>query len=162
MSGMPYPGGIGMVPYGQQGSGHAGNATSRERQEREDALGKTAHRQREALRAITSSGATGMTTGEIEGLYGWHHGQSSSALTHLHRAGHVARLKERRNGQEIYVCPEHATDRPLSPYNPRVPQGRRHPRDLSDAVVLDAMTEAGIPNIGTNFVKVRKFLDLLP
>lgn len=152
----------GYIPYGQTGSGHAGNATSRERQEREDALGKTAHRQREALRSIAAAGDSGMTCGEVETLYGWHHGQSSSALTHLHRAGHVARLKERRNGQEIYICPEHVNDRALSPYNPRTPQGRRHPRDLSDAVVLKAMADAGIPNIGRNFILIRKLLDLLP
>jgi len=152
----------GFIPYGKDGSGHAGNATSRERQAREDALGKTAVRQREAYRAIIEADGHGVTTGELELRYGWHHGQSSSALTHLHRAGHVARLKEQRNGQEIYICPEHVGDRPLSPYNPRVPQGRRHPRDLSDAVVLEAMQGAGIPNIGTNFIKARKFLDLLP
>lgn len=152
----------GFIPYGQDGSGHAGNASSRERQAREDALGKTAYRQREAFRAIDQAGAEGCTTSELEVRYGWHHGQSSSALTHLHRAGHVVRLREQRNGQEIYICPEHAGDRELSPYNPRVPQGRKHPRELSDAVVLHAMQEAGIPNIGTNFIKARKFLDLLP
>src|SRR5688500_18800455 len=111
----------GFIPYGRDGSGNAGNASSQGRQEREDALGKTAVRQREAGGGIAGAMAAGMTTGEIEGLHGWHHGQSSSALTHLHRAGHIARLKEQRNGQEIYVCPDYVAGRELSPYNPRVP-----------------------------------------
>lgn len=151
-----------MIPYGKDGSGWSGSATSHERQEREDALGKTAVRQREALRAIIRADGVGMTVGEIETMYGWHHGQSSSALTHLHRAGHVARLKERRNGQEVYILPDFVEGRELSPYNPRTPQGRRHPRDLSDAVVTQAMASAGIPNIGRNFILMRKFLDALP
>ena len=65
-----------MIPYGKTGSGYAGSATSRERQEREDGLGKTAYRQREALQAITQAGRDGMTVSEIEERYGWHHGQS--------------------------------------------------------------------------------------
>lgn len=150
-----------MVAYGTTGSGYSGSATSRERQEREDGLGKTAYRQREALQAITVAGREGMTVSEIEARYGWHHGQSSSALTHLHRAEHVVRLTERRNGQEIYVLPELAGDREQARYNPRN-RIIRHPRDYSDDAVREAMQIACIQDMGENFACMRKFLDALP
>lgn len=150
-----------MVPYGGTGSGYSGSATSRERQEREDGLGKTAYRQREALQAITQAGRDGMTVSEIEERYGWHHGQSSSALTHLHRADHVCRITERRNGQEIYILPMYLGEREPAPYNPRN-RAIRHPRDYSDEAVREAMRIACIQDMGKNFECMRKFLDALP
>lgn len=162
--GIKYPNGPvpnpGMVPYGNTGSGHAGNDSSRERQEREDALGTTAWRQAQALQMITEAKSAGVTVMEYEAEFGLHHGQASSALSHLHRAGHVARLKMRRSKQEIYVLPGYINGRDESPYRPR--EGRKHPRFLSDDAVLHAMNGAGLPPSPENLVIVRKVLELLP
>ena len=109
-----------MIPYGNTGSGHAGNDTSRERQEREDATGITAETQQLALRLMGGARAElGMTAAEFEDLAGIGHGRASSALSHLHRAGHIRRIKERRGRHEVYVLPEHVAGREESPYRPR-------------------------------------------
>lgn len=162
--GIKYPNGPvpkpSMVPYGKQGSGHAGNDTSRERQETEDALGTTAWRQAQAYKMIVEAASAGVTVMEYEAEFGLHHGQASSALSHLHRAGHVARLKMRRSKQEIYVLPAFINGRDESPYRPR--EGRKHPRFLSDEAVVTAMSSAGFVNVPSNLALVRRFLELLP
>lgn len=163
--GIKYPNGPvpkpGMIPYGETGSGHAGNSTSRERQEREDSLGTTAWRQKQCLEAVAAAKSEGVTVMEIERMFNLHHGQSSSALSHLHRAGYIRRLKMRRNQQEIYVLPDYINGRDESPYRPR--GGRKHPRFTEDEEVRKAMTAAGIPDTtGNNFVLIRRFLELLP
>ena len=162
--GIKYPNGPvpkpGMVPYGKQGSGHAGNDSSRERQETEDALGTTAWRQAEAYKMIVGAGSAGVTVMEYEKEFGLHHGQASSALSHLHRAGHVVRLKMRRSKQEIYVLPAFVNGRDESPYRPR--EGRKHPRFLSDDAVIHAMNGAGLPPSPQNLATLRKVLELLP
>jgi ribosomal protein S25 len=147
-----------MIPYGSTGSGHAGNDTSKERQVREDAAGLTVQRQQAALDAVTESGAKGITSGELENLLGIGHGQASSALSHLHRAGRVKRIKERRMKQELYVLQGYVYGRPESPYNPR-PQ-RKHPKFHSDRTVLEAMKVADIAP--TRYESIRKFLEALP
>ena len=149
-----------MVPYGATGSGHAGNASSKDRQEREDSLGTTAFRQKAALELISRGASDGMTVMEFEEKLGIHHGQASSALSHLHRAGYVRRLKHRRKGQEIYVLPDYINGREESPYRPR--GGRKHPRFTEDEEVAKAMSAAGFTNIPSNFALIRRFLELLP
>lgn len=150
-----------MVPYGNTGSGHAGNDTSRDRQEIQDASGLTGRRQKATLEAIELSAKYGVTSAEMEDLLGVGHGQASSALSHLHRAGHIRRIKERRNKQEIYVLPEHVGDRKESPYNPR-PEQRKHPRFHSDRTVMEAMKQADIELELPMYEKIRKFLEALP
>lgn len=157
---VPKPSAPEMVPYGEQGSGHAGNDTSRERQEREDALGTTAWRQAQVLGAIATAASAGVTVMEIEKDFDLHHGQASSALSHLHRAGHVARLKMRRSKQEIYVLPRFINGRDESPYRPR--ENRKHPRFLSDAAVVEAMHGASIKVTPATTQMIRRFLELLP
>lgn len=151
-----------MIPYPNAGSGHAGNDTSMERQVREDATGLTKRRQQLALEAVTDASVTGMTSGELENHLGIGHGQASSALSHLHRAGRIRRIKDRRMGQEIYVLAEHVGERKESPYNPR--DQRKHPKFHSDRTVMEAMDAAGIVNdmAGTNYARIRKFLEALP
>ena len=149
-----------MIPYGNTGSGHAGNDTSRERAEIADASGLTGKRQRATLEAVTLSAHRGVTAAEMENLLGVGHGQASSALSHLHRAGHIRRIKERRFKQEVYVLAEHVGDREESPYNPR-PE-RKHPRFHSDRTVLEAMKMAGLPWDKDTYDKVRVMLENLP
>lgn len=148
-----------MIEYPNgHGSGHAGNASSKDRQVREDASGLTKQRQQLTLEAVTDAAHRGITSGELENLLGIGHGQASSALSHLHRAGRIKRIKDRRMKQEIYVLAEHVGDRAESPYNPR-PQ-RKHPKFHSDRTVLEAMRVADIAP--TRYESIRKFLEALP
>lgn len=149
-----------MIPYGNTGSGHAGNATSRDRQEIQDASGLTGKRQKATLEAVELSAGHGVTSAEMEDMLGVGHGQASSALSHLHRAGHIRRITERRNKQEIYVLPEHVGERKESPYNPR-PE-RKHPKFHSDRTVVEAMKMAGLPLDKDTYDKIRKMLENLP
>ena len=149
-----------MIPYGNTGSGHAGNATSRDRQEIQDASGLTGKRQKATLEAVELSAGHGVTSAEMEDMLGVGHGQASSALSHLHRAGHIRRITERRNKQEIYVLPEHVGERKESPYNPR-PE-RKHPKFHSDQTVVEAMKMAGLPLDKDTYDKIRKMLENLP
>lgn len=149
-----------MIPYGTTGSGHAGNDTSRERQASEDARGLTGKRQKATLEAVELAAGHGVTAAEMEDLLQVGHGQASSALSHLHRAGRIRRIKDRRNKQEIYVLPAHVGDRKESPYNPR-PE-RKHPRFHSDATVVNAMKMAGMDLDERTYDKVRLLLENLP
>ena len=149
-----------MIPYPGAGSGHAGNATSRERQQAEDAKGLTEGRQAAALALVARHTSDGITVAEAQDALGVGHGQASSALSHLHRAGKVVRLKSRRNKQELYVLPDHVNGREESPYNPRL--NRKHPKFYSDATVFAAMKEAGIPALPDSYREIRKFLEALP
>lgn len=149
-----------MIPYPNAGSGHAGNATSRERQEIEDASGLTKSRQQRTLGLVEMSAAFGITVAELEDVLGIGHGQASSALSHLHRAGRITRLRERRSKQEVYVLPVHINGRPESPYNAR-PQ-RKHPRFHSDRTVVEAMRVAELPLDTATYQHIRAFLEALP
>lgn len=133
-----------MIEYPNMGSGHAGNDTSRERQEREDASGITAETQKLALRLLGGARSQlGMTASEFEDLAGIGHGRASSALSHLHRAGHIRRIKERRQRHEVYVLPEHVDGREESPYRPRVAKLTVTPTLKQEAIVaLDAAARA--------------------
>jgi hypothetical protein len=147
-----------MIPYGNTGSGHAGNDTSKERQVAADAAGLTGKRQKATLEAVELAAGRGVTAAEMEELLNVGHGQASSALSHLHRAGHIRRIKDRRNKQEIYVLAEHVGERKESPYNPR-PE-RKHPKFHSDRTVLEAMKQADIAP--ARYESIRKFLENLP
>jgi ribosomal protein S25 len=160
MDGSEYGSGNLMIPYGKTGSGHAGNGTSRDRQEIQDASGLTGKRQKATLEAVELSAQRGVTAAEMEELLNVGHGQASSALSHLHRAGHIRRIKERRNKQEIYVTPENVGERVESPYNPR-PE-RKHPKFHSDRTVVEAMKMAELPVDEGTYAKVRKMLENLP
>lgn len=144
-----------MIPYGRTGSGHAGNDTSRERQERNDATGITSANQRAVLKALAVAKSEGITCGEVEDGLQLHHGAASSALSHLHRAGHIARIKMRRKKHEIYVLPEWVNGREESPYRPRAQ--RQHPADLDDLVLRTAIREAKMHN----FISVEGLREIL-
>lgn len=109
MSGSP------VLPYGGEdnpNSGYsAGVNTSQERAEGEDRDGTTARRQQSVLRLLDHQGSYGATWRDVAGAYGYHHGQASSALSGLHKAGKIARLTERRDRCHVYVLPEHVGGR---------------------------------------------------
>lgn len=136
-----------MIPYPNAGSGHAGNDTSRERQEREDASGITAEMQQIVFTWLHVRGATGCTAAEVEDHFLVGHGRASSALSHLHRAGHVRRIKERRDKHEVYVLPSNVEGREESPYRPRLTRGNPTLKtQAKDALEVAARARAGDSN----------------
>lgn len=104
-----------VLPYAGT-SGHGGNGPSRERAEREDASGVTTQRQREVMEFLTEVGEYGATWKELGEALGWHAGQSSGALSVLHKEGFVARLKNKRQRCSVYVMPWLVHGREESPH----------------------------------------------
>jgi DNA-binding PadR family transcriptional regulator len=108
MSAMPYAG----------SSGHSGGASSEARAMREDATGITGARQKQVYEMVSSAASTGLTDREVQDALRIGHGASSAALTRLQKTGFLTRLKEQRNGNEIYVLPAHVGDREVAHYRP--------------------------------------------
>lgn len=108
------------TPYADGTSGWSGTDTSRERVEQEDRDGTTSRRQWTALGDLEAAGYRGRTWRELARQTGMHHGQASAALTHLHRAGKIARLTEKRDHCRVYVLPTCIYGRDTEPYTPRV------------------------------------------
>lgn len=131
------------------------------RKQRAQASELTELRQKATLELVQATDQRGVTVAEIMDTLGIGHGQASSALSHLHRTEEAKRLKERRNGQEIYVLPKYVGERKESPYNMRLNQ-RKHPRFSSDRTVMEAMTVAGLPLDPDAYDRIRKFLEALP
>jgi hypothetical protein len=146
------------LPYGEKGSGWSGSETSRERAEREDALGITGKRQAQVYALLATHQGRGMTVKEVEDHLSIGHGPASSALTHLHRADRVARLQERRLNQQVYVLKGFTDGREESPYRPRLV--RPHPRYLTKDQVLAIMSDVGVDE--DLYPTIRKVLDTLP
>ena len=148
----------GIIPYGSKGVGWSGSETSRERAEREDAMGITGHRQAAVYALLAQKNTAGMTVKEVEDALSIGHGPASSALTHLHRADRVARLQERRVGQQVYVLKGYVEDREESPYRPRL--ARPHPKYMTKDQVLAVMSDAGADE--DLYPLVRRILEALP
>jgi hypothetical protein len=147
-----------IIPYGQKGSGWAGSETSRERAEREDAMGITGKRQAQVFALLAQHTNDGMTVKEVEDALSIGHGPASSALTHLHRAERVVRLQERRMNQQVYVLRGYAEGRAESPYRPRL--AKPHPKYMTTDQVLACMGDAGMDE--DLYPQVRKLLETLP
>lgn len=71
--------------------------------------------QKEVYKLVTAEGAFGMTDGEVQNATGTGHGSTSSALSSLHRAGYLARLKEKRGKFTVYVHPKFIKKRETLP-----------------------------------------------
>jgi hypothetical protein len=82
-----------------------------DRATREDSSGATSERQQEVLRRLGNSGSRGMTWKDLSMATEWHHGQSSGALSGLHKAGLICRLASSRAGCRIYVLPSEVSGR---------------------------------------------------
>jgi ribosomal protein S25 len=147
-----------MRAYGRSGSGDAGNETSRARRIVADKTGLTGKRQRVIFELVAHAGRRGVTVGEVEDYTGLGHGPASSALTHLHRAGHIQRITEQRRKQEVYVHPEFRDDRTESPYRPR--REIHHPRYLTKEQVLAAMMDAQVDE--SFYPEVKRVIENLP
>lgn len=137
MSDTPYSGGT--------SSGWSGSPTSRDRAQREDSTGVTGRRSRQVLALLTDAEDRGMTDAEVQDVLGVGHGVSSGALTRLHKAGRIARLAERRSGNEIYVVPASVGDRPVRPYRPNIGTTDKARIEALESSIRDArkLIEAG-------------------
>lgn len=103
------------LPYAGT-SGWSGSDTSMDRAIEADTSGKTAKRQAEVIRALESSGSTGLTWIELQQIVPLHHGTLSGSLSVLHKEGVIARLTERRSRCKVYVMPEYVNDRMTEPH----------------------------------------------
>lgn len=150
-----------MIPYpGDHGSGSAaGSDTSKERQVRNDASGITSLVQRAVYAELAVQKSEGLTALDVELGMKIGHGGASSALSHLHRAGKITRIKMRRNRHEIYVLPEYVNGRPESPYRPRN-KPAKHPRDVGDEQLRGIMMDVGVDE--SFFAAVRLVVSALP
>lgn len=113
-----------------------------------------------ALTVVQAHGANGVIVAEAMEFLMVGHGEATTTLAALHRDGLVARLRDRRRKQEIYVVPEYVNGRRESPYKPRAE--RKHPRFHTDKTVTEAMERANIPATMENYRKIRDFLEALP
>jgi hypothetical protein len=102
-----------ILPYAGT-SGWSGSETSKERAVKEDKNGTTSLRQKLTLNHVRHQFDRGLTWKELSEITNMHHGQSSGALSVLHKAGLIARLKERRNKCAVYVAPEYIQGREIS------------------------------------------------
>lgn len=59
---------------------------------------------------IADCGSHGLTVKELRDNTGWHHGVASSALSNLHREGHIVKLAARRERCGIYILPQFVSD----------------------------------------------------
>lgn len=119
-------------------SGHAGSETSRARATSEDATGVTGGRQNQAIHHLGDAGHRGLTWREFASETGLHHGQATSALSNLHKAGRIDRLAEVRNRCKVYVLPMFRAERETEPYGQTV----IHARVDQAALVIAALIEA--------------------
>jgi hypothetical protein len=119
-------------PEAGRSSGWSGSEASKERAHREDANGTTEDRQQRILGQVGHWGQQGRTVKELRDRYpDMHHGQISSALTGLHKAGKILRLAEKRDRCSVYVHPSFLLGREV------VPPGRNRRQKVDPA-----MTEA--------------------
>lgn len=107
-----------LTPYDRgTSSGHSGSETSEERSVRRDTTGQTAMTQKRMLHLVDGQGRVGLTVAEARRLVpGEHHGSISGALSNLHQKGLVARLKQRREGCQVYVTPDMVYTRETVPH----------------------------------------------
>lgn len=80
----------------------------------------TSARMTELADMVSQRGSTGMTVVEVRRRPGWdHHGHTSGMLSDLQRAGVLTRLKERREGCQIYIDPVYVDGREEAPQRKR-------------------------------------------
>lgn len=103
------------LPY-KGSSGHSGSDTSKERAQRRDSNGQTAGLQGRVLTLLAFHRFDGITVKELRERTTEHHGSCSGALSNLHKAGAIRRLKDRRDRCKIYVLPPFVGSRVIEPF----------------------------------------------
>lgn len=108
-------------PSGLLTAGHSGSDTSQERAVTEARSGTKKKREAAVLRILDTRRGFGLTVWELREIANLHHGQASSVLSTLHKAGLIARLTERRNRCHVYVLNEYVGDRETQAHGRRKP-----------------------------------------
>lgn len=103
-----------ILPYNGS-SGHSGSSSSKERADYLDKSGKTRKYQFRIMDYLREQADQGATWKEVSELLDVHHGTASGALSILHKAGLLERLKETRGKSKIYVLPEFIMFRETEP-----------------------------------------------
>ena len=106
MTGLPYP-----EDDGTRTAGWSGSDASHDRAREEALSGTATKRQRAVLIFLAARGSVGATWKEVSENFGWHHGQSSGALSGLHKEGQIARLVDRRERCSVYVLHDYVQER---------------------------------------------------
>ncbi|MGO2600830.1 MAG: hypothetical protein ACTH7X_08585 [Brevibacterium aurantiacum] len=103
-------------------------------------------KQRFFLILLGQAGEKGATVGELREAKGsrYHHGSTSGLLSTLHSRDLVVALQERRDGQTVYVLPEHLNGREARPY------GRRDPKLTEHNVLALLILEADLMEWGVS------------
>jgi hypothetical protein len=125
-------------------SGWSGGDSSQDRADFDDTSGRSKARQEATLKYLALMEGTGATYKELGSVLGLHHGQISSVLTNLHKAGLVTRLKARRLKCEIYTLPNFATGE-TAPYKSNSDRGIT-PKQFNE--IIDAVRQ-GFHNSGS-------------
>lgn len=97
------------LPYAGT-EGHAGSDTSRDRAFREAIDGTASKRQRYILIMAQRAHERGITVADLRDT-SLHHGRVSGALSVLHKAGKLNRLRETRDKCKVYVMPQFVNGR---------------------------------------------------
>lgn len=106
--------------------GHSGSATSEAAATR-----ITGARSQQVYDVVARSRHRGMTVGEVQRALDVGHGSASGALTRLHRAEYLVRLKQTRNKQQIYVVEAFSGGREQAPYLPNVAYREGYKRPMA-------------------------------
>lgn len=73
-----------------------------------------------AREILWAAGSHGLTWLDYAAATGAHHGSASGMLSRLHKTGIALRLKDKRDGNSVYVAPEFREERDIVP--PRAPR----------------------------------------
>lgn len=74
----------------------------------------------QALKFLRERDVMGATWFELGDHYGWHHGQSSSVLSTMHREGRISRLTVKRGRSFVYVDNLHVNGRETGKHGRKV------------------------------------------
>lgn len=97
-------------------SGWRGSLASQDRVLEDDSSGATAMRQKMLYRLVMRSMSYGVTWKECGEELGLHAGQSSAALSSLHKSHLIVRLEERRSRCSVYIMERYINERPVSDF----------------------------------------------
>lgn len=104
-----------------------GVATSEEAAHKVNLSGIQSKKQRYVMILLGQAAEKGVTVGEVrDSTPKYHHGSVSGILSTLHSRDRVVALRQPRDGQTVYVLPEHLNGREARPYGRRDPKLTEH------------------------------------
>lgn len=129
----------GWKPYADGSSGHQGDTSLDTEPYRRSHIDVARMR-------VARAGEKGITWKELGIALGLHHGQSSGALSNLHRSGLIVRLAERRQRCGVYVLPMYVNGRVTVPHR----SNKTRPPEAAERIeeLAQQITYRGIPHTG--------------